>query len=147
MPGREKTLDHKLVRIRAGQYVPADFIIADAKDADMGFGAGAAGPFYDQDNQPTDRMRSIADYRAGMGEMVRSGLVDVMLTSVSSAEALHANGTYADSLVTPAVRLNDATDIWSLRGGAYRALQARPFRTARRKHARAVADLPQGRRR
>ena len=141
MRAREMTLDHKLLRIRVGQYVPADFIIADAKDADMGFGAGAPGTFYDQDNQPTDRMRPIADYRAGMREMVRSGLVDIMLTSVSSAEALQANNTYDDSLVTPAVRLNDATDIWSLRGGAYRTVQARPFRTARLKHARAVSDL------
>ncbi|WFU41439.1 hypothetical protein QA640_02600 [Bradyrhizobium sp. CB82] len=141
MPVPEKTLDRKLAHIRAGKYVPADFIIADAKDGDMGFGAGAPGPVYDQDNQSTDRMRPVADYRAGMRDMVRSGLVDIMLTSVSSAEVLHANGTYADTPVTPAVRLNDTTDIWSLRGGAYRTLQARPFRTARLKHARTVADL------
>ena len=141
MPVPEKTLDRKLAHIRAGQYVQADFIIADAKDGDMGFGAGAPGPVYDQDNQPTDRMRRVADYRAGMCDMVRSGLVDIMLTSVSSAEALHANGAYADTSVTPAVRLNDTTDIWSLRGSAYRTLQARPFRTARLKHARAIADL------
>ena len=56
MPAGEKALDHKLVRIRAGQYVPADFIIADAKDADMGFGAGAPGPVYNDNNQPTDRV-------------------------------------------------------------------------------------------
>lgn len=141
MPAPEKTLDRKLARIRAGQYVPADFIIADAKDGDMGFGAGAPGPVYDQDNQPADRMRPVADYRTGMRDIVRSGLVDIMLTSISSAEALRANGTYADSPVTPAVRLNDTTDIWSLRGGAYRTLQARPFRSVRLKHARAVADL------
>src|SRR5438128_8089570 len=102
MPVPEKTLDRKLARIRAGQYVPADFIIADAKDGDMGFGASAPGPVYDQDNQPMDRMRGVADYRAGMHDMVRSGLVDIMLTSVSSAEALHANGTYADCSMTPA---------------------------------------------
>jgi DhnA family fructose-bisphosphate aldolase class Ia len=141
MSAPEKTLDRKLAKIRAGQYVPADFIIADAKDGDMGFGAGAPGPVYDQDNRPTDRMRPVADYRAGMGEMVRSGLIDIMLTSISSAEVLRAEGTYADSPVTAAVRLNDSTDIWSLRGAKYRTLQARPFRTARLKHARAVADL------
>ncbi|MBR0752346.1 hypothetical protein JQ604_09135 [Bradyrhizobium jicamae] len=137
----EKSLDRKLARIRAGQYLPVDFIIADAKDGDMGFGAGAPGPVYDRDNQPTDRMRPVADYRAGMREIVGSGLVDIMLTSVSSAEMLHANGCYTDTPVTPAVRLNDTTDIWSLRGGAYRTAQARPFRTARIKHARAAADL------
>jgi len=141
MPAREKTLDHKLARIRAGQYAPADFIIADAKDGDMGFGAGAPGPVYNENNQPTDSMRTMADYRAGMREMVSSGLVDIMLTSVSSAEALHGSGTYSDTPVTPAVRLNDATDIWNLRGGSYQTAPARPFRTARLKHARAVADL------
>jgi DhnA family fructose-bisphosphate aldolase class Ia len=141
MPVPEKTLARKLAHIRAGQYAPSDFIIADAKDGDMGFGAGAPGPVYDRDNRPGERMRPLADYRAGMREMVKSGLVDIMLTSVSSAEALHAAGTYTDSAVTPAVRLNDTTDIWSLRGGAYRTLQARPFRTARLAHARSVADL------
>lgn len=141
MPGRTTTLDHKLARIRAGHYRPTDFIIADAKDADMGFGARAPGPVYDADNQPTDRMRTMADYRAGMREMVESGLVDIMLTSVSTAQALHADGTYGDTPVTPAVRLNDTTDIWDLRGGGYRAHHARPFRTARLAHARAVADL------
>lgn len=141
MPAPEKTLDTKLARIRAGQYKPTDFIIADAKDGDMGFGAGAPGPVYDASNRPTDRMRPIADYHAGMREMVRSGLVDIMLTSVSSAEALAKDGTYTDTPVTPAVRLNDTTDIWNLRGAAYRAHPARPFRTARLSHARAVADL------
>ena len=34
----EKTLDTKLEKIRRGQYKPDDFIIADAKDADMGGG-------------------------------------------------------------------------------------------------------------
>src|SRR5437764_582274 len=114
MPAREKTLDHKLARIRAGQYAPADFIIADAKDGDMGFGAGAPGPVYNENNQPTDSMRTMADYRAGMREMVSSGLVDIMLTSVSSAEALHASGTYSDTPVTPGVRVHDVTDIWNL---------------------------------
>ena len=33
-----KSLDDKLARIRAGEYRPNDFIIADAKDADMAFG-------------------------------------------------------------------------------------------------------------
>ncbi|MGH6924417.1 MAG: hypothetical protein ACRED5_11830 [Propylenella sp.] len=134
-------MDVKLARIRAGAYKPADFIIADAKDADMALGTSAPGPRYDEQNLPTDRMRPMTEYRAGMREMVESGLVDIMLTSVSSAEELARNGTYADTSVTPAVRLNDATDIWSFRGASYRAEPARPFRTARLGRARAVADL------
>ena len=54
---------------------------------------------------------------------------------------LAAEGVFAGSQVTPAVRLNDATDIWSARGSSYRGEQARPFRTARLDRARAVADL------
>ena len=34
----KKILDQKLAAIRAGKYKPADFIIADAKDGDIGFG-------------------------------------------------------------------------------------------------------------
>ena len=40
----KKTLDAKLAAIRAGAYKPTDFIIADAKDGDIGFGAAAPGP-------------------------------------------------------------------------------------------------------
>ena len=39
-----KSLDQKLGRIRAGSYTPRDFIIADAKDGDMGGGCTAPGP-------------------------------------------------------------------------------------------------------
>ena len=39
-----KSLDRKLARIRSGAYTPADFIIADAKDADMALGLTAPGP-------------------------------------------------------------------------------------------------------
>ena len=38
-----RTLDRKLASIRAGRYTPADFIIADAKDGDIGFGRAAPG--------------------------------------------------------------------------------------------------------
>jgi hypothetical protein len=33
-----KSLDKKLAKIRSGKYTPTDFIIADAKDADMSVG-------------------------------------------------------------------------------------------------------------
>jgi len=38
-----KALDRKLATILAGGYTHDDFIIADAKDADMAFGVAAAG--------------------------------------------------------------------------------------------------------
>ena len=39
-----RRLDRKLGNIAAGRYTPDDFVIADAKDADMAFGLTAAGP-------------------------------------------------------------------------------------------------------
>lgn len=132
-------LNGKLSRIRAGDYTPADFIIADAKDADMGGGIGAIGKSTDGDG--TQRPATAADYRAAMTGMMESGLVDIMLTSLSSAEALHDGKIFASSDVTPAIRLNDATDIWGFRGATYRDSAAIPFRTARLDQARRLAAL------
>ena len=42
--GPARRLDRKLGSIAAGRYAPDDFVIADAKDADMAFGLTAAGP-------------------------------------------------------------------------------------------------------
>ena len=50
----KKTLDAKLAAIRAGKYKPTDFIIADAKDGDIGFGAAAPGPDRDKPGRVQD---------------------------------------------------------------------------------------------
>lgn len=131
----DRTLDRKLASIRSGNYAPRDFIIADAKDGDMAFGCAAPG------TAPDGRLRPLADYRADMEKVTDSGLVDIMLMSLSSAEALVEGGRFEGSAVTPAVRLNDTTDVWRPRGGSYAQDPARPFRTARLDRARAVADL------
>ena len=130
------SLNQKLDRIRGGTYRPTDFIIADAKDGDMGGGAGAMGL-----DQNTGLANPVSVYRAAMKEMVASDLVDIMLMSLSSAEELAADDAYSGHAVTPAVRLNDGTDIWGLRGASYRAHPARPFRTARLDRARDICDL------
>ncbi len=132
-------LNGKLSRIREGSYCPADFIIADAKDAEMGGGIGALGVVADGDG--ATRPVTAADYRAAMVRMMESGLVDIMLTSLSSAEALDAAGAFGSTDVTPAIRLNDATDIWGFRGATYRGSAAIPFRTARLDQARRCAGL------
>ena len=129
----------KLTRIRCGAYSPRDFIIADAKDADMGGGIGALGARRLADG--TERLATSADYRQAMTEMMASGLIDIMLTSMSSAEALADSGAFKTSDVTQAIRLNDATDIWGFRGASYRERPALPFRTARLHHARRLAAL------
>jgi hypothetical protein len=130
-----KSLDQKLERIREGRYVPADFIIADAKDGDMGFGLPAPGP------GSGGRSKTKSEYFDAMRAMTRSGLVDIMLMSASTAETLTGEGLFEGGPVTPAIRLNDTTDIWSQRGGSYKVSASRPFRTASVPLAAPFADL------
>ncbi len=133
----KKSLDQKLGRIKDGGYTPADFIIADAKDADIGFGTAAPGP----DRAKPGRLATREVYLERMRAMTRSGLVDIMLMSASTAERLSGEGLFADSPVTPAIRLNDTTDIWSARGGRYKEEPSRHHRTARIDQARKITDL------
>ena len=130
-----KRMDEKLARIRGGAYKPTDFIIADAKDGDMAFGCATPGKAAD------GRMKPLAAYRADMVDVVKSDLVDILLVSLSTAEVLTGQGVFAGSDITPAVRLNDTSDIWQARGGSYPKRPAQPFRTARLDRTRAVADL------
>ena len=133
----KKTLDAKLAAIRDGAYEPTDFIIADAKDGDIGFGAAAPGP--DRDNP--GRFKTRAAHLDAIRDMTKSGLVDVMLMSASTAERLSDEGLFKGSKVTPAIRLNDTTDIWSARGGRYKETASRHHRTAVVADARKVTDL------
>ncbi|MEK9563735.1 MAG: hypothetical protein VW492_10330 [Deltaproteobacteria bacterium] len=132
-----KRLDQKLTRIRDGQYTPKDFIIADAKDADMANGCKTAG----LQKGSSSRYNPIQVYRDDMRKIMESDLVDIMLTSLSSAEILTQQGAYANTEITPAVRLNDTTDIWVGRGAAYDSQPALPFRTARLDRVKPVSDL------
>ena len=126
----QKSLDRKLARILAD---PAcrDFVIADAKDADMAFGLAAPGrsPEY---HGGEARFRTLQEYRQLMRDIVRQGLVDIMLMSASSSEVLTIQERLFDeSHVTPAVRANDTTDIWLAAGtGRYASQPSQPFRTA-----------------
>lgn len=136
-----KRMDLKLAKIRSGAYTPQDFIIADAKDGDMALGTGTAGPELDEGGEPTGRMRPLKAYRDNMERMVASDLIDIMLTSLSSGEYLTRKGVFANSQVTPAIRLNDGSDIWHWRGANYKHLPTLPFRTARLDRVRPIADL------
>ena len=78
-----KTLDAKLAAIHADPVGALDFILADAKDADMAFGLAATGV-----DPATGQPRSLADYRDQMREVVRQGLVDIMLMSASTNDVL-----------------------------------------------------------
>jgi DhnA family fructose-bisphosphate aldolase class Ia len=130
-----KNLDRKLDAIRSGKYKPNDFIIADAKDGDMAFGCATPG------KGANGRMKSLRAYRDDMVKVTKSGLVDIMLMSLSTAETMHAEGLFHKSHVTPAVRLNDTTDIWHVRGGCYPKHMMKNFRSARLDRVKAVAPL------
>jgi hypothetical protein len=126
----EKSLDRKLARILADSSCK-DFIIADAKDADMAFGLAAPGrsPEY---HAGEARFRSLDQYRQLMRDIVRQGFVDIMLMSASTNDVLTIQERLFDSShVTPAVRANDTTDIWLATGtGRYSSQPSLPFRTA-----------------
>jgi hypothetical protein len=132
-----KSLDDKLARIHADPERSRDFILADAKDADMAFGLAATGV-----DPATGQPRSLAEFRDQMREVVRQGLVDIMLMSVSSCEVLAGDERlFETSPVTPAVRANDSTDIHVLTGASYQHQPSRPLRTARTDELAANADL------
>lgn len=126
----QKSLDRKLAAIHADPHGSREFIIADAKDADMGFGIGAPGKSPERHDGEV-RFKSLAEYREQIRAVVRQEVVDIVLMSASSNELLTIHERLFDgSSVTPAARANDATDIHVVRGGRSFAEAARPFRTA-----------------
>ena len=125
-----RSLDEKLARIHADPHGAKDFILADAKDADMALGLAAPGLSPEQ-HAGEGRYRTLAEYREQIRRNTRQGLVDIVLMSASTSEVLTIGERLFDgSPVTPACRANDTTDIWLAQGGRYAAEPSRPFRTA-----------------
>jgi len=124
-----KRLDEKLARIRAGQYRKQDFIIADAKDPDMGPSLTWSGPKREPDGSWT-RYRTREEFLDQIRAIVRQGVVDIMLMSASNMERLTDEGLFKDSPVKAAIRANDTSDIWRMRGATYHDRPSRPFRSA-----------------
>jgi hypothetical protein len=122
-------LDEKLARIRAGAYRRSDFIIADAGDPEMGPGLHAIGPARERDGS-SKRFRTRAEFIEATEAVIRQDIVDIVLTSASNLERLVARDAFAGTGVKPAIRANDTTDIWLLRGATYAESPSRPFRTA-----------------
>ena len=123
-----KTLYTRLARIKADPSC-REFIIADAKDADMAFGIAAPG-MRPTMNGSAGGFRNLADYRASIREIVQQGVVDIMLMSPHTSALLTIDeGLFTDSSVTPAARANDATDIHAARGGCYSSEPSTPFQT------------------
>src|SRR5215475_2096831 len=139
-----KSLDAKLAEVKANPSSKG-FIIADAKDADMAFGVRAPGPrayLSGRGGRPArfspeiwDRTefghRNLPEFLDIIREVVKQGLVDIMLMSASVTEQLAIKeGLFKDSQVTAAARANDTTDVWAVRHGCYTREPAQPFRTA-----------------
>src|SRR5438128_4716485 len=103
----EKSLDCKLQRIHADPRGCKDFILADAKDADMALAIGAPGKSPEAHSGEL-RYRSLSEFREIIQQIVEQGLVDIMLMSASTSEALTLHKRIFDkSAVTPAARAND----------------------------------------
>ena len=114
-----KSLDAKLAAL-ADDPGRSDFIICYAAEPDMGgglrptIGAGVTpGPWRDE-----------------MVAIVERADIDILLASVSTMDDLARDRRLFDrSPVTPAIRANDTTDIWHVRGGGYATHPSRPFAT------------------
>jgi len=141
----QKSLEWKLAAIHADPANCPEFLLADAKDADMAFGVGAPGRSPERPDGP-GAFRTLAEYRELIRQIVRSEFVDIMLMSASTSEALAIDeGLFVNSPVTPAARANDTTDIHVLRGGAVHLAPSHPFRTATIDHIQCGAvDCPPG---
>ncbi|MGL4551114.1 MAG: hypothetical protein ACRC33_08000 [Gemmataceae bacterium] len=130
----QKSLDAKLARIHADPRGCKDFILADAKDADMALSIGAPGR--SPEAHPGEvKYRSLAEFRDIITQIVEQRMVDIMLMSAHTSEILTLQRRLFDgSPVTPACRANDTTDIHVIRGARYPSQPSRPFRTATLDH-------------
>ena len=126
----QKSLDQKLAAIHADPSGAKDFILADAKDADMAFGVGAPGNSPERHDGEL-RFKTLAEYREQIRQVIHQGLADIVLMSASTADQLAIQERlFENSHVTPAARANDASDVHLPRGGQTHLAPARPFRTA-----------------
>jgi hypothetical protein len=137
-----KKLDTKLAKIIGGKYRPTDFIIADAKDADMSLGVTAAAP------RPGNEMGAAGpgiyptrqEYIGDMKALIEQGDIDIMLTSAANGEVLSMKPGQLKK-VTLAVRGNDTTDIWNPRKSNHLGSPSRAFQTVNLKRVRKFCDL------
>ena len=136
-----KSLKLKLQKIKNYKYKPKDFILADAKDGDLAMGVTTPGPQRDSQGNIIQGFKKLKDYKNAMETMTKSKMVDIMLMSASVGESLVEKKIFKNSSVTPAIRMNDTSDIWLMRNGNYRSTNPRPFRSARVDRVSKLVDL------
>ena len=128
---KKKRLDLKIEGIRNDPSGSKEFIIADAKDADMAFGIAAPGPVHNDTGKAEGPWKTLQDYRNQIRAVIQQDIVDIVLLSASNLEQLAIRESlFENSVVTPPARANDSSDIWMVRGGNYSEHPSRPFRTA-----------------
>ena len=132
-------LDGKLARIRSGAYSRANFVLAAALDLEMGPGIQGAGP--DRSGQ-SGKWRTREAFIDGVEAVIKQDVVDIMLTRPPISNAWSARDAFAGTGVKPAIRANDATDIWGVRGATYATKPSRPFRSASLSRVRSGGATP-----
>ena len=129
----QKSLEAKLHTIRTNPS-NKEFILCYAADPDMGAGIKPL-----VDSYPT-----LQAYHDELDALVEQAALDILLTSVSTMDVLARDRRiFDDSSVTPAIRANDTTDIWSGRGFSYATVPSRPFTTTTIDEARYGTLTPQ----
>ncbi len=115
----KKSMDAKLSKIKKDKS-SNEFIICYAADPDMGGGINAIVNDFD----------SLEHYQSHLENMVKAGDIDILLASVSTMDHVARKKRLFDgSHITAAIRANDTTDVWGIRGGSYTSHAALPFAT------------------
>lgn len=120
--------EQKIARMHAGTDTRADFILADAKDADMAAGISAMGR--NRSTGAASAYRPRGAYLDDIRAMLEQDIVDIMLVSASTLETLAGEGAFEGGRVQPAIRANDTSELWRGRASPYTAQQSVPFRSA-----------------
>lgn len=123
-----KSLDRRLQAIRsdsAGKH----FILVDAKDPNETWGLSSTGRR--KINKNGTEYKTLQEFYEDIRVLVKQATLDVMLTSVLTMDILgREEQLFKNSPVTPAVRMNQSTEIWTPRGGIYGKFPSRPFSAA-----------------
>jgi len=120
-----------LDKLNAIQNNPSckEFILADARDADMAWGVASGGP-RDHDN-PSAGYVTLPEFLDEIRAVVEQGHIDILLASASVMSRLaHEERLFENTDVTPAARMNDTSEVWAVRGGRYHEKPSRPFSSA-----------------
>ena len=115
-----KQLISKLESIKANPN-SREFILADARDADMAWGITSFGKRrIPAAVDGADRYRTKPEFLDEIRSVIDQGIIDIVLASTSTMHQLaHTERLFDNSNATPAVRINDTTDIWIMRGASY----------------------------